>query len=175
MKAFALALAGAALATSAPTLAGGKSNVAAAEAATSSTTYVRMAGSSDMYEKESSQFILSSAQNADVRRFAEMMVGDHTNTTAQLLAAAKQSGITADPKLLSKHAQLLRQLRGASDTTREKTYIRQQVKAHEQALALHQAYSERGDNPALRQVAAAAVPIVQAHLSEAQRIADEVK
>jgi putative membrane protein len=175
MKAFALALASAALATGAPALAAGKSDAAAAEAATSSTTYVRMAGSSDMYEKESSQFILSSAQNADVRRFAEMMVGDHTNTTAQLLAAAKQSGITADPKLLTKHAQLLRQLRRVGDKAREKTYMRQQVMAHEEALALHQAYAARGDNAALRQVATAATPIVQAHLTEARRIADMVR
>lgn len=175
MKPFALALAGAALAASGSALAAGQGAASSTAAAASSPTYVRMAGSSDMYEKESSQFMLSSAQNADVRRFAEMMVGDHANTTAQLLATARQSGITADPKLISKHEQMLRQLRRVSDTAREKTYMRQQVMAHEQALALHQAYAARGDNAALRQVATAATPIVQAHLTEARRIADMVR
>lgn len=175
MKPFALALASATLVASAPVLAAGQDSTAAAQAAASSTTYVRMAGSSDMYEKESSQFIMASATNAEVRRFAGMMVSDHANTTAQLLAAARQSGITADPKLLSKHDQMLRQLRRVGEKAREKTYMRQQVMAHEEALALHQTYAARGDNPALRQVATAATPIVQAHLTEARRIADMVR
>lgn len=145
----------------------------AAQAATamSAVTYARMAGSSDLYEKESSEAVLAGAQNADVKRFAEMMVSDHANTTAQLLAAARQSGVSAAPKLLSKHAQMLKQLRKVGTPAREKTYMRQQVAAHQEALALHQNYAAGGDNPALRQVAAAAVPIVQAHLTEAQRIA----
>lgn len=175
MKSLAVALAAISLTASAPALAAGQDRATSAQAATSATTYARMAGSSDLYEKVSSQFVLSSASNADVRRFAEMMVSDHSNTTAQLLAAARQSGLTVDPKLLSKHEQMLRQLRRVGANAREKTYIRQQVMAHEEALALHQGYAERGDNPALRQVAAAATPIVQAHLTEARRIADSIR
>lgn len=147
----------------------------AAATTTSAVTYARMAGSSDIYEKQSSQLILADAQNADVRRYAEMMVSDHTNTTAQLLAAAKQSGVVADPKLLTKHAQMLQQLRRVGAPAREKTYVRQQVMAHQEALALHQGYASKGDNPALRQVATAAVPIIQAHLTEAQRIMSSMR
>jgi putative membrane protein len=175
MKSLAFTLAAAFLTATSPAIAAAQSSAATAQATTSVTTYARMAGSSDLYEKESSQFILASASNADVRRFAEMMVSDHTNTTAQLLAAARQSGLTIDPKLLSKHEQMLRQLRRVGANAREKTYIRQQVMAHEEALALHQGYAARGENAALRQVAAAATPIVQAHLTEARRIADSMR
>jgi putative membrane protein len=132
--------------------------------------YVQMAGSSDLYEKQSSQLVLESAANPDVRRFAEMMVTDHANTTAQLLAAAKESNIYHSPKIQTKHAQMLRSLRRLPKDQRERGYVDQQVMAHEEALALHSGYASGGDNPRLQAVAAAAVPIIQAHLDEIRRI-----
>lgn len=168
MKHLVLTLTATALAATTPAIAA--QPAAAQAAARSAGTYARMAGSADTYEKQSSQLVLGAAKSPEVRRFAEMMVADHANTTAQLIAAARQSGVTVDPKLLSKHAQMLQQLRRTSAKAREKTYLRQQVMAHEEALALHQAYAARGDDPAMRQAASAAVPVVQGHLDEARRL-----
>jgi putative membrane protein len=36
--------------------------------------YVRMAGASDLYEIQSSQVLLQSSQNEELRRFAQMMI-----------------------------------------------------------------------------------------------------
>jgi putative membrane protein len=52
----------------------------------------------------------------------------------------------------------------------DRVYMRQQVAAHEMALALHRNYAARGDTAALRTVAGAAVPVVQQHLTRAQQL-----
>ena len=44
-------------------------------------------------------------------------------------------------------------------------YLTQQLQAHQQAWALQKGYAVDGDDVALRQVASAAVPAVERHLS----------
>ena len=55
-----------------------------AAAVRSTMGFVQNAAASDMYEVQSSQLAMMKTRNADVRRFAEMMVADHTATTRQL-------------------------------------------------------------------------------------------
>lgn len=126
--------------------------------------YVAMAASSDMYEITSSQIALQRARDPRHRSFAQMMIQHHTGTTAQLTAAARSAGLNPPPAMLPMHAALIRQLQASSNV--DATYHQQQVLAHQQALALHSNYASRGDQPALRSVAAAATPIVQSHLTQ---------
>lgn len=128
--------------------------------------YVQMAASSDMYEIQSSQLALSQAQNPALRSFAQMMVTDHSNTTQQLMAAATASGMGPPPaSMMPMHAQMVARLQGRSGMDFDREYARQQLMAHQQALALHSNYAARGDTPALRAVAGAAVPVITQHLN----------
>ena len=127
--------------------------------------YVEIAASSDMYEIQSSQLALSQAQNAAIRSFAQMMVTDHTNTTQQLSAAASASGVSVPGAMLPMHAQLVARLQARSGADFDREYARQQLLAHQQALALHTNFAARGDAPALRAVAGTAVPVVTQHLN----------
>ncbi len=127
--------------------------------------YTAMAASSDMYEIESSRLALQRSQNAQVRQFAQMMIQHHSNTTEQLMAAARAAGVMPPMQMMPMHARMLQELQAAGTGMRfDATYGRQQRMAHEQALALHGNYAARGDTPALRTVAAAATPIVRSHL-----------
>lgn len=129
--------------------------------------FVKMAGASDLYEKTSSQMVLKTAKNEKVRGFAQMMIADHGKTTAQVKAAAKTDKVKVPaPKLMPEQAQMIAELKAAKGADMEKVYVRQQVMAHEKALALHTTYSQGGDNPALKQVATGAVPIVKMHLDQ---------
>jgi putative membrane protein len=133
--------------------------------------YVRLAAASDMFEIQSSQMALSRAQSPAVRQYAQMLVTHHTQTTQQLMAAAQASGMSPPPMTpLPIVQRMLGELQRASGANFDRVYLTQQVPAHEMALALHSNYSQRGDTPALRTVAGAAVPIVQQHLDEARRM-----
>ena len=132
--------------------------------------YVPMAAASDLYEIQSSQLAVSRAQAPAVREFAQMMIDHHTQTTAQLTAAANAAGVPPQPMLMPMQEQMLSELQAAPAGEFERTYIRQQVRAHEMALALHSNYARRGDAAPLRTVAAAATPIVQRHLDRARQL-----
>jgi putative membrane protein len=132
--------------------------------------YVQLASASDLYEIRSGQLALQKSRNPQVRRFAQMLVRDHTNTTRQLMAAARASGMRPlRPALMPMQARMMRELNNVQRVNFDRVFLNQQVQAHQMALALHSNYAQRGDTPALRSVAAAAAPVVQMHLTEVQR------
>lgn len=134
--------------------------------ATSPTDYVTKAGASDLYERTSSQLLLGSTKNAGVRQFAQMMITDHTNSTTEVKAAAKQAGVTPPPPALAPdQARMVADLRKAKGTARDQLYITQQKMAHEKALALHSGYAQTGSAAPLKAVAAKVAPVVQHHLT----------
>lgn len=147
------------------TSAGMQGSMAADMTPTRASAYVQMAASSDMYEIQSSQMAMSRAQTPAVRQFAEMMVRDHTNMSQQLMASAQAAGVAMTPGLLPMHAEMLARLQAMNGAAFEAEYGRQQLMAHEMAVALHSNYAARGDTPALRIVARGAVPRVSQHLA----------
>jgi putative membrane protein len=130
--------------------------------------YVAMAASGDMYEIQSSRMALQRSRDARHRQFAQMMIRDHTNTTARLIAAARSVGLVPPPGMLPLHAQMLNQL--AASRNFDATYRQQQLTAHQMALNLHANYAARGDRQPLRAVASMATPAVRMHLQYLQRL-----
>ena len=133
-------------------------------------SYVAQAGAGDMFEKQSSQLVANS-QNQQVAQYAQMMIQDHTKSTSDIVAAAQADGVApAPPKLMPKQQAMLSQLEKAEGSKRDALYIKQQVAAHQQALALHQGYAKGGDKTNLKQTASTVVPVVQHHLEEAKSL-----
>jgi len=134
-------------------------------------TYMRMAASSDLFEIQSSQLALQMSQNAAVRSFAQMLIGDHSRMSSLMMAAAQSAGLMPPPPaLMPHHQQMLDQLRMAQPGTFDMAYQNAQVAAHQEALTLHQNYANGGDHPTLRGIAGQAVPVIQGHLNHAQML-----
>jgi putative membrane protein len=132
--------------------------------------YMQMAASSDLFEIQSSQLALQMSQNPAVQAMAQMLIADHTRMSNEMRLAAATAGLPLPPPaLLPQHAQMLEQLRTSQPF--DLAFRDIQIAAHQQALQLHQNYASGGDHPALRAVAARAVPVVQGHLSHAQTLA----
>ena len=62
--------------------------------------YVATAGASDLYERQSSQIVLETTANPDVRSFATMMLSAHAQSTAEVKAAAIKSNVRPAPPML---------------------------------------------------------------------------
>lgn len=140
--------------------------LAGAAAAQPTPDYLKAAGAGDMYEKQSSQIVLQSTKDPKIREFANQMIKDHATSTAEVKAAAQQSGITPKPPMLMpKQATNIAKLKAAKGTARDKLYVQQQKDAHQEALATHQEYAASGDKPALKTTAAKIVPVVQSHIT----------
>ncbi|WP_454718835.1 DUF4142 domain-containing protein [Caulobacter segnis] len=131
----------------------------------SAADYVMQAGQSDAFEVQSGQLASAKGKRADVRAFGAKMVKDHTKSTQLVMAAATKSGLsTASPPLRSDQQDKLTQLQGASGEAFDSLYATQQLQAHEEALALHTAYAQGGDDANLKKTAAGVVPVVSMHL-----------
>ncbi|MFS0772082.1 DUF4142 domain-containing protein [Sphingomonas sp. 1P08PE] len=132
-------------------------------------TYVAKAGAGDLYEKQSSQLVLGSTQNAQLRDFANQMIADHTKSTADVTAAAKQAGMAVPaPKLEPMQARNIAALRAAKGDARDRLYVQQQKTAHQMALDLHRGYASNGTSAPLKTVATSITPVVEQHLQHVQ-------
>lgn len=142
-----------------------------AVAITQAQPYLFHGGAGDVLEITTSMIALQHSRNPSVRAFSTMLIDHHTQLTNAALATAKAAGVTPPPPELSPAQKaMVGQLIAASPANFDRLFLTQQVAAHQQALALQQSYAARGDVPALRQAAQTAVPVVQAHLGEAQQM-----
>lgn len=163
----ALALAGAALPAAAQT----PPPPPPPEAKMQAQPYVMAAGKSDLYEINSSQIAAQKAKSPAVKRYAQMLIQHHQKTTAATMAAAQKAGMTPPPPALDAGATAsINELQNAPAADFDRIYLAQQVPAHQAALDLHKSYGARGDQAPLRASAMKAVPIVQQHLTAAQRM-----
>ena len=127
------------------------------------------AGAMDMYEVEAGRLALQMSTNASVRAYGQAMIDAHTNSTAQYGAALQSIAMNPPPAQLTPDLSArLERLRTAG-TGFDAMYLDDQIAAHNEALALHQACAANGGAP-VAAVSAGLVPHIQAHLNQAQSL-----
>jgi len=137
----------------------------AVQAAAPTPVFLAKAGASDLYEKQSSQIVLSSTHDKRIRDFAGEMVRDHTKSSEMVKAAALRSGLHPKPPMLdAKQQKMLAELRHARGADRDHLYLDQQRGAHAEALNLMHDYAATGSTPALKKTAGDIAPVVQHHI-----------
>jgi putative membrane protein len=140
--------------------------------APSASDFAQRVAMSDMYEVEAGKIANQKGQSPQVRGFGQMMVEAHSKTTEDLKSVIANEKLKVDlpTKLDSKHQKLIDDLTGASDADFDKTYAKQQVDGHEDAVKLFDSYAKDGDNASLKQFAQKTLPVIQEHLNEAKKL-----
>jgi putative membrane protein len=128
--------------------------------------FVQQAAQSGQQEIAAGQLAEHRARSPAVREFGRWMVADHSLLDKMLKAHAEQTGIQVPPP--AKSDTKLSQLQ--HNPHFDAAYISEQVMAHEQAVALFQAEEQRGQNEHLKSLAQLALPLLQAHLTEAREL-----
>lgn len=149
------------------------SSVALAQANGSRQTreYVQAAGQSDAFEMLEADTALTASGDPHVRDFAQQMLRDHGQLGQTLRQATAQAGVMPPPTQMgADQAPLLGALQGLRGAEFDKAYWRDQALAHRSALTTTQLYASTGDNAAIRRAAAAAIPVITAHLAMAERM-----
>ncbi|MFO1143717.1 MAG: DUF4142 domain-containing protein [Amaricoccus sp.] len=123
------------------------------------------AASSNMFEIRSSQLALERTENADVRAFAQKMVDDHTAAGEKMKAAAKSDGVTPADGMAQQDQAKYDQLAADQGSDFDHAYLAAQVAAHDDAVALFQAFARQDDGTALTGFAAETLPTLQQHQS----------
>jgi putative membrane protein len=127
---------------------------------------------SDTFEIQSSQLALTKQPDADTKPFAEKMVSDHQKTSSELKALVGSGKVKATlPSALdSEHQRTLDELKLKNGNDFDRSYDAIQLKAHQEAVSLFDAYSKNGDNSDLKSWAATTLPHLKEHLSMAQKL-----
>lgn len=127
------------------------------------------ASAMDMYEVEAGRLALQMSTNAGVRAYAQTMINDHTNATAQMGGALQSIGMNPPPAQLTPDLSArLERLRTAG-TGFDAMYLDDQIAAHNEALALHNACAANAGAP-VAAVSAGLLPHIQNHLTQAQTL-----
>lgn len=141
-------------------------NTAAGMPVTDASTYLAKAGAGDMFEIESSKAIAAKTANADIKAFANMMIAQHGQSTAKLKAAAAAAKLSvATPALDAAQQAALDKIKSATGTGADQAYLDAQRTAHDDALALHKGYADKGDTPQLKAAAGEIAPVVEHHIA----------
>ena len=132
--------------------------------------YVPNAAMGDMYEIQAADIALERSQNAQVKELANMIKTDHTAASNAMKAMLPQAApeMTPPTALDQRRQGLIDNLRSASAENFDRTWVDQQIAAHNEALTLHRGFSDQ-DSP-LAAHARSVVPKIEAHLRQAEQI-----
>lgn len=153
---------------------GGTAGKMGAATTTDADGFVENAAIGDIYEIEAATIALGRSRDTSIHAIAKKMIADHTTSTHHLRAALEMNetrGVAAPPKVPdARRKKMLQHLSEAPDDAFDRTYLDQQVLAHEETVSLMESYAEGGDNPQLRSVAQGSLPVVERHLAHVKSV-----
>lgn len=135
--------------------------------------FVQNAAMSDLYEIQSAELALNKATDEPTKAFARQMIKDHTKTSSDIKAMVQSGKVDASPPaaLDDKHQRKLDRLKAMEPAQFTQEYHREQVIAHQDAVAMFGQYAKDGDNATLKAWAARTLPTLKHHLDMAQKLA----
>jgi putative membrane protein len=136
---------------------------AASKLSAADKTFMMNAAKGGMMEVEWGKLAAQNAQNADVKKFGNRMVTDHSKANSELMALAKEEGVS------------LPAAKSAGKWKSDKDYMDMMVKDHQGDLAEFQKEAQSGTDPDLKAFAAKGAKMVSTHLKLAQQTQGKVK
>src|SRR2546430_2645178 len=136
---------------------------AASKLSAADKTFMMNAAKGGMMEVEWGKLAAQNGQNADVKKFGNRMVTDHSKANSELMALAKEEGVS---------------LPGAKSPGKwksDKDYMNAMVKDHTADLAEFQKEAKNGSDPDLKKFAEKYSKVVQQHLNMAKQTQAKLK
>ncbi len=132
--------------------------------------FIKEAAMSDMLEIEAAK-VAQQKGDVDDKKFADMMITDHTKTSTELKSLTPADLKAAIPASLdASYQKKVDKLRDTKPEDFASEYDSMQVSAHKDAVSLFERYAKGGDNAALKDWAGKTLPALQHHLDMAQKL-----
>jgi putative membrane protein len=126
--------------------------------------------SDGMHEVELGKLAQTNASSADVKKFGERMVKDHTKAGEELKAAAQAAGIGIPLQMLPEHQKHVEKFKTLHGAEFDKAYSAHMVKDHEKAVSLFEKASKSAENPKIKEFATKTLPTIKEHLQMAKKL-----
>ncbi|MBD9654068.1 DUF4142 domain-containing protein [Pseudomonas sp. PDM12] len=140
----------------------------------SANDFAEEASAKGIAEIETSKLALEKGSHAEVKKFAQTMIDDHTRANDELKALAKQKNleVSTDAELMSKAKAMILQVRDGENF--DKAYANNQVVAHEQAIELYQK-AAASDDAEVSAWAKKTLPKLEHHLQMAKELQSKTR
>lgn len=137
--------------------------------------FMKEAAVGGMAEVEMGKLAATKAASADVKKFAQMMVDDHTKANNDLKALATKKGMTVPTDLDSSHKATMDDLREQNGADFDKAYVEEMVDDHEEDVAKFEDEAKNATDPDVRAFAQKTLPTLQKHLDAIKSIQAKMK
>lgn len=136
--------------------------------------FMTEAAQGGMAEVEMGKLAASKAQNAEVKKFGQMMVDDHTKINTEMKALAAKKNVTL-PTDIGSHKSPMDKLSGLSGADFDRDYVRDMVNDHQDDVAAFQKQADTATDADLKAFAAKTLPILKKHLDAINAIQAKMK
>jgi putative membrane protein len=128
--------------------------------------FLRKAAQAGYEEVQNAQMALQSAQLAETRNAASIMLEDHQRANEQLASLAQGKGWSMPSTSDMESDQARDQSRSSTDAGSDfdSRYVSEEIRHHREAIALYRAQVAGGSDPDLRRFAQESLPKLEHHL-----------
>jgi len=132
--------------------------------------FIMDAASEGLMEVELGQYAEKNAQHPRVKKFAAMMVKNHSKANDELKALAAKKNVQFPSSMNDRHHDKMTDLQKKQGTEFDKEYIDAMVKNHEKDTDRFKREAEKNQDPDLKSWAAKMLPVLLMHLNSAKAI-----
>jgi putative membrane protein len=130
--------------------------------------------SSNIMEVRLGQMAQQKASNASVKQFGQHMVTDHTNLENQLTGLVSKNNTNFQPSMSKENEAEVSRLEKLSGAQFDQQYMTSMIQHHQQDISTLQSQGQSAKSGEARQMIAAALPVLQQHLSLATQVGGQV-
>lgn len=140
----------------------------------SANDFAEEASAKGIAEIETSKLALEKGSHAEVKKFAQTMIDDHTRANDELKALAEKKNlqVSDDAELMNKAKAMILQVRDGENF--DKAYANNQVVAHEQAIELYHK-AAASDDAEVSAWAKKTLPKLEHHLEMAKELQSQTR
>jgi putative membrane protein len=150
-------------------------NTAAAPASKDDADFAVMAANAGMTEIELSKVVLAGTTNPDIKKYAQMIVDEHTAAASKLSTIAASKQITLPASLSDASQKDVDNLGKKKGKDLDKSYMGMMVDDHKKAVDAFQKENDNTKDADLKNFAMETLPTLQKHLDAAKSMKDNMK
>ena len=128
-----------------------------------------------MTEVELGKLASTKGANAEVKKFGQMMVTDHSKANAELKALAAKKNVTLPTEPDSSHKSILDDMTGKSGADFDADYVDAMVDDHEDDVAAFEKQAQNATDPDVKAFAAKTLPTLKKHLEAIKAIQSKMQ
>ncbi|MGA3398038.1 MAG: DUF4142 domain-containing protein [Acetobacteraceae bacterium] len=133
-------------------------------------TFAMTAAQGGLAEVQAGQLASQRATSPQVKQFGQKLVTDHSQANDQLQQIAQQENLTLPTQPSATGQSQDQRLTGLTGSAFDSAFVSDEVRDHEQTIALFQHEAQSGHDPALKDFARKSLPMLRQHLQMAQSL-----